>query len=84
MNADYDFLLRALHGDATYAWADVDVARFNADGRHIRDVAFLRKERQEVRMHYISPLRYSVGALAHNLRHKTSNAAAMLGLSGQA
>jgi len=84
LNADYDFLLRALHGDASYAWADVDVARFNADGRHVRDVSFLRKERQAVRMQYVSPFFYRVGALAHNFHHKVRKAALMLGFTGHA
>lgn len=81
LNADYDFLLRCLDRGASYAWADIDVARFNAGGRHVLDVDFLRKERKEVRLQFVSALHYKVGALAHNLNHKTKRVAGMLGLS---
>lgn len=81
LNADYDFLLRCLHSGASYAWANVDIARFNAGGRHVQDIDFLRKERKEVRLQFVSSIRYRLGTLTHNLRHKTKRAAAMLGLS---
>ncbi|MQM31758.1 MAG: glycosyl transferase [Candidatus Accumulibacter phosphatis] len=83
LNADYDFLLRCLHGKASYCWVDVDIARFNAGGRHVQDVAFLQTERKAVRRQYVSPLGYKVGTLAHKLSHKIRRAAGMLGLREQ-
>lgn len=83
LNADYDFLLRCLHGKASYCWVDVDIARFNAGGRHVQDVKFLQKERKAVRRQYLSPLGYTLGTLAHKLNHKIKRAAGMLGLREQ-
>jgi glycosyltransferase involved in cell wall biosynthesis len=80
LNADYDFLLRCLQGKASYCWVDVDIARFNAGGRHVQDVAFLQAEREAVRRQYVSPFSYRVGTLAHKLSHKIQRAAGMLGL----
>lgn len=83
LNADYDFLLRSLQGQASHCWVDVDIARFNAGGRHVRDIAFLQAEREAVRRQYISPLRYKMGAFAHKLNHKIRRAVGILGLRTQ-
>jgi glycosyltransferase involved in cell wall biosynthesis len=70
INADYDWFLRALESGAAWRYENIDVARFHTGGTHTRNVDTLRVERHAVRMQYISPLPYQIGALAHNLRHK--------------
>lgn len=70
INADYDWFLRVLGSGAAWLYEDIDIACFNTGGAHSRNVKTLRDERHAVRMQYIRPLAYRVGALAHNLRHK--------------
>lgn len=70
INADYDWFLRALRTGAAWRYEDTDIARFHTGGAHARNVQKLRDERHAVRMQYIRPLPYRIGALAHNLRHK--------------
>lgn len=72
INADYDWFLRALRSDAGWHYADIEIARFHTGGTHARNVQKLREERHAVRMQYIHPLAYRIGALAYNLRHKLS------------
>ncbi|ODS67742.1 MAG: hypothetical protein ABS43_29840 [Bordetella sp. SCN 67-23] len=70
INADYDWFLRALGSGAVWEYADINVARFHTGGTHARNVKKLRDERHAVRMQYIHPLKYRVGALGYNLAHK--------------
>lgn len=70
INADYDWFLRALRSGAGWRYADIDVARFHTGGTHARNVQKLRVERHAVRMQYIHPLSYRIGALGYNLAHK--------------
>lgn len=70
INADYDWFLRALAAGAVWQYEDIDIARFHTGGAHVGNIPKMRAERHAVRMQYIHPLPYRVGALAHNLRHK--------------
>ncbi|MBT9538267.1 glycosyltransferase family 2 protein [Thiobacillus sp.] len=70
INADYDWFLRVLGSGAAWRYEDIDIARFHTGGAHARNIQKLRDERHAVRMQYIHPLHYRIGALAHNLRHK--------------
>lgn len=70
INADYDWFLRALGSGTVWRFEDINIARFHTGGAHARNIKKLRDERHAVRMQYIHPLPYRIGALAHNLRHK--------------
>lgn len=70
INADYDWFLRALGSAAAWKYADINVARFHTGGTHARNVQKLRTERHAVRMQYIHPIKYRIGALGYNLAHK--------------
>lgn len=70
INADYDWLLRALGAKTAWHYVDIDVARFHTGGAHARNVQKLRDERYAVRMQYIHPLKYRIGALGYNLAYK--------------
>lgn len=78
INADYDWFLRAMAADTAWHYEDVDVARFHTGGAHVGNIPKMRAERHAVRMQYIHPLPYRVGALAHNLRHKVRRLTRML------
>lgn len=70
INADYDWFLRALGNGAAWHYEDINIARFHTGGTHARNVQKLREERHAVRMQYIHPLKYGIGALGYNLAHK--------------
>lgn len=70
INADYDWFLRVLGSGAVWRYEDIYIARFHTGGAHARNIKKLRDERRAVRMQYIRPLPYRIGALAHSLRHK--------------
>lgn len=78
INADYDWFLRALRSGTGWRYADIEVARFHTGGTHARNVQKLRVERHAVRMQYIHPLKYRVGALGYNLAHKARRLARIL------
>lgn len=78
INADYDWFLRALRSGASWHYADIDIARFHTGGTHARNIQKLRDERHAVRMQYIKPIPYGVGALIHNLNHKVKRLAKIL------
>lgn len=61
INADYDWLIRVFRSGRRTQYLDRDIAYFDAGGRHVRDVEFLRKERREVRLQYMSPTVHDVG-----------------------
>lgn len=71
INADYDWFLRALGSGARWRYVDIEIARFHTGGMHARNVEKLRTERHTVRMQYIHPFKYRIGALGYNLAHKT-------------
>lgn len=70
INADYDWFLRALGSGAQWRYVDIEIARFHTGGAHARNVEKLRTERHTVRMQYIHPFKYRIGALGYNLAHK--------------
>lgn len=78
INADYDWFLRALAAGAVWRYIDIDIARFHTGGAHVGNIPKMRAERHAVRMQYIQPLPYRVGALAYNLRHKVRRLTSIL------
>ncbi|MFN0159983.1 MAG: glycosyltransferase family 2 protein [Burkholderiales bacterium] len=63
INADYDWLIRALRAGAPVAWIDQPVAYFTTGGAHARNFAALVAERHAVRLQYLSSAHLTLGGL---------------------
>ena len=77
INADYDWLLRALRVGARVGWLDQPVAYFSTGGMHTRNFDQLVVERENVRRQYVSGSRLQMGLLRRRI---TRRLGLMLGL----
>jgi glycosyltransferase involved in cell wall biosynthesis len=70
LNADYDWIIRALYSEARYACIDERIAYFSDGGAHTRDMAFLVSERQAVRLQYIGRTRLTLRLLRARIANR--------------